>query len=84
MEKMKRRPSRLSFPRKDRVVLELSNITDEKRERIGMRTVKKSKANPKGGMIERSRLGSCLERDPCRARNESGEMTNAGYEEKIQ
>lgn len=42
------------LPKKDRVVLELANMTPEKQERIGRRTVKKSKANPNGGMIERS------------------------------
>ncbi len=42
------------LPKKDRVILELTNMTPEKRERIGRRTVKKSKANPNGGMIERN------------------------------
>lgn len=42
------------LPKKDRVVLELANMTNEKRDRIGRRTVKKSKANPNGGMVERS------------------------------
>ncbi len=35
----------------DRVVLE---FTDKKDRQIGKRTVKKSKANPNGGMVERS------------------------------
>ena len=40
----------------DRVVLSFSEISDEKKKRIGMRTVKKSQRNPQnpGGMIERS------------------------------
>lgn len=37
--------------RKDRVVLEL---TTQKNHAMGKRTVKKSKLNPNGGMIERS------------------------------
>ncbi len=39
------------LPEKDRVVLEFQNKKDR---RIGMRTLKKSKANPNGGMAERS------------------------------
>jgi large subunit ribosomal protein L24 len=39
---------------KDRVVLELANVTAKKRERFGKKTVKKSSANPNGGLIERS------------------------------
>ncbi len=39
---------------KDRVVLELVNVTAKKRERFGKKTVKKSSANPSGGLIERS------------------------------
>ena len=39
---------------KDRVVLELTNVTAKKRERFGKKTVKKSQANPNGGLIERS------------------------------
>ena len=39
---------------KDRVVLELANVTAKKRERFGKKTVKKSQANPNGGLIERS------------------------------
>ena len=42
------------LPKKDRVVLELTNMTAEKQERIGRRTIKKSKTNPNGGLIERS------------------------------
>ncbi len=40
----------------DRVVLEFSALSDEKRKAIGMRTVKKSRRNSEtgGGMIERS------------------------------
>ena len=37
--------------KKDRVVLEFTNAKDRQ---IGKRTVMKSKANPNGGMIERS------------------------------
>ncbi len=39
---------------KDRVVLELANVTAKKRENFGKKTVKKSSANPNGGLIERS------------------------------
>ena len=39
------------LPRKDRVVLELASGTET---RLGKRTVKKSKANPNGGLVERS------------------------------
>ncbi len=40
---------------KDRVVLEMQGVAEEKRaSRTGMRTVKKTSANPKGGMVERS------------------------------
>ncbi|MDD2403446.1 MAG: hypothetical protein PHV75_04170 [Victivallaceae bacterium] len=42
------------LPKKDRVVLEFSNLTPEKRSNIGRKTVKKSKINPQGGMIDRS------------------------------
>ena len=40
----------------DRVVLSFSDLSEEKRKRIGMRTVKKSRRNAQtpGGMIERS------------------------------
>jgi large subunit ribosomal protein L24 len=37
----------------DRVVLEMQNLSAEKRKKIGMKTVKKSQQNPNGGMIER-------------------------------
>lgn len=41
--------------KKDRVVLEITSLTADKLEnRIGMKTVKKTQANPKGGMIRRS------------------------------
>ena len=40
--------------KKDRVVLELQDLSDAKKQNIGMRTLKKSQANPKGGLIERS------------------------------
>jgi large subunit ribosomal protein L24 len=39
---------------KDRVVLELVNVNPKKREGFGKKTVKKSSANPNGGLIERS------------------------------
>lgn len=39
------------LPAKDRVVL---SFTDKRDRQIGKRTVKKSKANPEGGMVERS------------------------------
>ena len=39
------------LPKKDRVVLALSAGTES---HLGKRTVKKSKANPNGGLIERS------------------------------
>ena len=40
--------------KKDRVVLEFSNLSPKKREEIGKRTVKKSKLNPNGGLVERT------------------------------
>lgn len=40
--------------KKDRVVVEFKNLSDKKKEMIGMRTIKKSAANPNGGLIERS------------------------------
>ena len=40
--------------KKDRVVLELSNLSPQKRELIGKRTVKKSKLHPDGGLVDRS------------------------------
>ena len=39
------------LPKKDRVVLALAAGTEN---RLGKRTVKKSKANPNGGLVERS------------------------------
>lgn len=38
------------LPKKDRVVLELSSKT----QALGNRTIKKSNANPNGGLVERS------------------------------
>ena len=38
----------------DRVVLNFANLSDAKAESIGMRTVKKSQANPNGGRVQRS------------------------------
>jgi large subunit ribosomal protein L24 len=42
--------------KKDRVVLEISGKEEagEKGKKLGMRTVKKSQANPKGGLTERA------------------------------
>lgn len=41
--------------KKDRVVLEITSLSADKLEnRIGMKTVKKTQANPKGGLIRRS------------------------------
>jgi len=42
------------LPKKDRVVLELAGLTEQEKNRIGKKTVKKSKQNPNGGLIERS------------------------------
>ncbi len=39
------------LPAKDRVVLE---FTDKKDRQLGKRTLKKSKTNPNGGMVERA------------------------------
>ncbi|OQA81749.1 MAG: 50S ribosomal protein L24 [Lentisphaerae bacterium ADurb.Bin242] len=41
--------------KKDRVVLEMQGIPQEKLSaRLGKRTIKKSQANPKGGLVERA------------------------------
>ncbi len=41
--------------KKDRVVLEMQGIPQEKLSaRLGKRTLKKSHANPKGGLVERA------------------------------
>ena len=40
--------------KKDRVVLELQDLTEAQRDKIGKRTIKKSPTNPKGGLVERS------------------------------
>ena len=41
--------------KKDRVVLEITSLSADKLENsIGMKTVKKTQANPKGGLIRRS------------------------------
>ncbi len=40
--------------KKDRVVLELENLSEAAQQRIGKRTLKKSAANPKGGLVDRS------------------------------
>ena len=39
---------------KNRVVLEMSGLSPEKKKQIGVRTVKKSQENPKGGIVERA------------------------------
>jgi len=39
---------------KDRVVLEMTGLSAEKKKQLGMKTVKKSQANPDGGMVERA------------------------------
>ena len=39
---------------KNRVVLEMTNLSPEKKKQIGVRTVKKSQENPKGGIVERA------------------------------
>ena len=39
----------------DRVVLEIQSVPAEKQaERLGKKTVKKSQANPKGGLVDRA------------------------------
>ena len=39
----------------DRVVLEIQSVSADKlAERLGKKTVKKSQANPKGGLVDRS------------------------------
>jgi large subunit ribosomal protein L24 len=40
--------------KKDRVVLELADMTPDKQERTGMKTVSKTRQNPNGGMVARS------------------------------
>lgn len=40
--------------KKDRVVLEMSGLSEEKKKQIGIKTLKKSQKNPQGGIIERS------------------------------
>ena len=41
--------------KKDRVVLEMQGIPQDKlSERLGKRTLKKSQANPKGGLVDRA------------------------------
>jgi len=39
---------------KNRVVLEMSGLSAEKKKQIGVKTVKKSQENPQGGMIGRA------------------------------
>lgn len=40
--------------KKDRVVLELANLSPEKREQIGRRTLRRTAENQRGGLVERS------------------------------
>lgn len=42
------------LPKKDRVVIELKDISDEDAARLGRKTVKKSPKNPDGGFVQRS------------------------------
>ena len=42
------------LPKKDRVVVELDDMTPEKENQIGKRTVKKNKQGDQGGLIARS------------------------------
>lgn len=42
------------LPKKDRVVLEITGLTDDDRSKLGKRSIKKSQQNPNGGMVERS------------------------------
>jgi large subunit ribosomal protein L24 len=39
---------------KNRVVLEMTDLSSEKKKQIGVKTVKKSQENPQGGIIERT------------------------------
>ena len=39
---------------KNRVVLEMIGLSPEQQKQLGRRTVKKTQANPRGGLIERS------------------------------
>lgn len=39
---------------KNRVVLEMTDLSPEKKKQIGVKTVKKSQENPQGGIIERT------------------------------
>ena len=39
---------------KDRVVIEMSGLSAEKKKQVGVKTLKKSQQNPQGGMIERA------------------------------
>ncbi len=39
---------------KSRIVLEMIGLSPEKQKQLGMKTVKKSQANPRGGLVERS------------------------------
>ena len=42
------------LPKKDRVVLDRADIPQNKLKTYGKRTIRKSAANPQGGLIERS------------------------------
>jgi large subunit ribosomal protein L24 len=39
---------------KNRVVLEMTGLSPEKKKQIGVKTIKKSQENPDGGVIQRS------------------------------
>ncbi|MCF6174964.1 MAG: KOW motif-containing protein [Victivallaceae bacterium] len=40
--------------KKNRVVIEIAKMTPEKQDRLGKKTVSKTRQNPNGGMVERS------------------------------
>jgi large subunit ribosomal protein L24 len=42
------------LPKKDRIVLDRADIPQNKLDSLGKRTVRKTAANPQGGLIERS------------------------------
>jgi large subunit ribosomal protein L24 len=37
----------------DRIVLEMTELTPEKKKQVGVKTIKKSRQNPKGGIVDR-------------------------------
>lgn len=40
--------------KKNRVVLDIKNLTPQKRQQLGRRTIKKTQENPQGGLVPRS------------------------------